>query len=315
MSLEWVPVACDWCGTPGGDLAFEGPDRLMGLEGQFRLVRCPQCGLLRQNPRLAWESLKAYYGEGYDSYAPLNRELPHAWLRLDKRYGFWKHLRAVERHQRGGRLLDVGCGTGLFLEEALRSGRWQVEGVEPTEAAGAYAQRALQVPIHLGRFGEADLPAASFDAITLWNVLEHVEFPVADLRRAHQLLKPGGVLVFSIPHYESLGRRVFGPHWVGWDLPRHLYVFPLPILGDMLSQLGFELVETRCLSTSYDLLGHSLDFWSQTWPPARAGLRRLMLWLYHTLVVRALLVPPLWALDRLRQADTLTVFARALPVG
>ncbi len=313
-SLEFVSVACDWCGTLEGEPQFSSPDRLMGLPGQFQVVRCPQCGLRRQNPRLAWNSLTDYYPEGYDSYARLNRELPHAWLRLDKRYGFWKHLRAVERFCRGGRLLDVGCGTGLFLEEAQRSGRWELTGVEPTPSAAVYAARALGVPVHNGRFGDVDLPDAHFDVITLWNVLEHVEFPVADLRRAHRLLKPGGWLVFSVPHFESVGARLFGERWVGWDLPRHLYVFPVPVLAKIMAGLGFRLADTRCLSTSYDLLGHSLDWWSQDWPPQRAAARRLMLRLYHTAMVRALLVLPLWAVDRLKQADILTVFVQKVAV-
>ena len=156
------------------------------------MVRCRQCGLVRQNPRPTWESLKSYYPEDYSPHVPLVREETSVLRRLDRRYGMWKQTRAAEWFQRGGRLLDVGCGTGVFLEEAQRSGRWEVVGIEPAEKAAAYARKALGVTIHEGRFSDIDLPVNSFDTITMWNVLEHLEYPIADLRRAYQLLRENG---------------------------------------------------------------------------------------------------------------------------
>src|SRR5205085_8920272 len=115
------------------------------------------------------------------------------------RIGPLKQRRYVERFRQAGRLLDVGCGTGLFLAEMQTSGRWQLSGLEPTHDAAAYVRRRLGIPVIEQLFEEADLPPASQDVITLWHVLEHVMSPMATLRKAGELLKPGGYLILAIP--------------------------------------------------------------------------------------------------------------------
>src|SRR5512145_1690770 len=139
--LIWEESLCDWCGSPGGEVLFIGPDLLMELPGEFHLVRCTACGLIRQNPWLAWESLKSYYPEDYSAYEPIIGRERSRLRRADRRYGMWKRLRSIERFQPDGRLLDVGCGTGIFLAEAQRTRRWDLMAVEPSPAAAEYVQR------------------------------------------------------------------------------------------------------------------------------------------------------------------------------
>ena len=313
ITPRWEETTCDWCGTNESELLFEGPDRLMHLPGLFRMVRCRRCGLMRQTPRLAWESLKDYYPEDYVSHIPLIREEPSLLRRIDRRYGMWKQVRAVEEFQRGGRLLDVGCGTGIFLEEILRNGRWQVVGIEPTERAATYARSALQVEIHQGLFSEVALPDNSFDVITLWHVLEHLDHPIADLRHAHQLLKENGWLIFAIPNIDGLEAHIFGSYWVGWDLPRHLYQFPHSTLRTILTTLGFDWVATRRISMTHALLGNSLEFWTQSWNPRYHASARWLLQLYRSFPVRVGLGLPLWVVDRMNLSSVVTIFARKVP--
>jgi 2-polyprenyl-3-methyl-5-hydroxy-6-metoxy-1,4-benzoquinol methylase len=308
--LKWENVTCDWCGSTDSEFLLEGSDRLLHLPGQFRMVRCRQCGLIRQNPRLAWESLKDYYPDDFISYIPLIREEPSRLRRLDRRYGIWKQVRAVEEFQRGGRLLDVGSGTGIFLEEVLRSGRWQVVGIEPTEKAAAYSRTALDVEIHLGRFSEVTLPDNSFDVITMWHVLEHLDHPVADLRHAYQLLKDKGWLIIEIPNVEGLEAKIFGPYWIGWELPRHLYQFPHSTLRTILTTLGFDWVATRHISMTHSLLGNSLEFWTQSWNRRYQASARLLLQLYRSFPARVGLGLPLWIYDRLNLSSVITIFAQ-----
>jgi len=308
--LQWEDTVCDGCGSSQSDYLFEGPDRLLNLPGQFRMVRCQECGLIRQQPRLAWESLKNYYTEAYAPYTPLLREEPSVWRRLDKRYGMWKQLRLVERFQHGGRLLDIGCGTGHFLEEAKLSRRWEISGVEPNATAAAYARQALPANIIEGRFSDTTFQPNSFDVITMWNVLEHVSYPLADLRRARALLRDQGWLVFTVPNVDGLEARLFGPYWVGWDLPRHLYLFPRAQLRTLLNAIGFQLVDMRCFSSSYIFLKHNLEFWSQTWNPPYAAWRNSILQLYLSAPIRIGLSLPLWLLDRLKLTSVITIVAR-----
>jgi 2-polyprenyl-3-methyl-5-hydroxy-6-metoxy-1,4-benzoquinol methylase len=274
--LVWEESICDWCGTPGGEELFSGPDLLMDFPGRFRLVRCAKCGLIRQNPWLTWESLKDYYPEDYSAYEPVIDQERSGMKRADRRYGMWKRLRSIERFQPGGKLLDVGCGTGVFLAEAQRTGHWGLMGVEPSQAA-EYVRKTLNIPIHNQRFAEADLPEGSFDVITMWNVLEHLDHPVEDLRLAVRLLRPGGLLVFSVPNIESLEARLFGPYWLGWDLPRHLYLFPQKRLRTIQEAIGLQQVGTQCIAGSHAALELSLRFWLKArehyGPTAQALLR------------------------------------------
>jgi len=307
----WETAPCDGCGSGDERLLFTGPDRLLGLAGEFRLVQCQVCGLIRQNPRLIWDSLKHYYEGDYSAYAGLIRDEPSRWRQLDRRYGMWKQLRFVERsHPTGGRMLDVGSGTGAFLEEALRSGRWQVVGLEPNERAAAYTRDALKIEVHDGRFSDSNLPLGTFDVITLWNVLEHVPSPTADLRRALELLRPGGRLVFTVPNVESVEARLFGRFWVGWDLPRHLYLFPRPSLHNLLRDIGLKVDAEACISSSHAAVRDSLGFWAQSWPRRLRWLSRPLHMVFTSLPARLATGPVFWVLDRLRRSTILVLSVR-----
>lgn len=306
--IEWVETVCNACGASGGEFAFEGPDRLEKLPGRFRMVRCLECGAYRQNPRPTWEHLQRYYPEDYAAY-----QYADQGSRLKKeirRYGLLKRLRAIQKFQPGGRLLEVGCGTGHFLKEAADSGNWQVVGIEPSPSAAAFVSGQLGLQVHQGRFSEIPLPPESFDAIVFWCVLEHLDCPVDDLRYAHSLLKKNGWLFASIPNFESLETRIFGQYWAGWDLPRHLYVFPRPSLYRIMSKIGFRVIDERCLTTSYDILGHSLEFWSQSWESKHPKAKRFLIRSYRSLLGRLAMILPLAVLDRLRLTSTLTIFAQ-----
>lgn len=299
-------INCDVCSSARRTALFSGPDRLMGLPGTFTFVRCDDCGLIYQSPQLAWEQLERYYGGDYASYAEVLQDEPSRLRRAIKRYGMLKQRWYVERFCRQGSLLDVGCGTGLFLEEMQRSGRWQLSGLEPTSSAAAYVRRRLGIPVDGQVFEQSGFAPASQDVITMWHVLEHFMSPMRALQKAWELLKPGGYLVFSIPNYESLGRGLFGSYWIGWDLPRHLFIFPRFVLRRMLDSCGFRVVDDRCFLISYFTFGHSLTFWSQSWPPALQGAARLLLRAYYTPIGRLGFFPIQLLIERLGLATVTT---------
>jgi 2-polyprenyl-3-methyl-5-hydroxy-6-metoxy-1,4-benzoquinol methylase len=308
--LYWEENTCDWCNESDGELLFEGMDLLMGLPGRFRMVRCKHCGLIRQNPRLKWDSLKKYYPDDYTAYEPIIHTETSPWKRLDRRYGMWKRLRAIERLSPGGRLLDVGCGTGIFLAEAQRTGKWELFGLDPSEKVASYVREHLNIPILQARFEEIGFPPKSFDVITMWNVLEHFNHPITELKRAHELLVDGGWLIFSIPNLESWEAKAFGRYWLGWDLPRHLYLFPRKELRSILSELGFHLESMRCLATAHAALGLSLDFLLKTWLGSDSSIRHLLLRLYRSMPIRLITAIPFRILDELKSSSLITVFAQ-----
>ncbi|MGH7856048.1 MAG: class I SAM-dependent methyltransferase [Candidatus Binatia bacterium] len=142
-----------------------------------------------------------------------------------------------------GRLLDVGCGPGLLLDEARRRG-WSVQGVEASEAPAAIARERFSLPVFSGPLEEAPLPAESFDAVTFFDVLEHVPDPRRVLDHAVRLLRPGGLLVAQSPNLESLMARLTGEKWRWYFLPQHLHHFTPATMEKLLRTAGLVPVRT-----------------------------------------------------------------------
>jgi SAM-dependent methyltransferase len=153
-------------------------------------------------------------------------------------------LDAGGRHlpkQPKGRLLDVGCGNGDFLQFAQRAG-WEAIGVEPDPKAVEVAH-ARGLTVHLGGLETLEAESEAFDGITLNHVLEHVHDPRATLEQCYRLLKSSGWLWLETPNLDALGHAHYGENWVGLDIPRHLVVFTDHALLRLLREVGFARVE------------------------------------------------------------------------
>lgn len=311
MSAEPVfeSIPCGLCGSSEVELLFEGPDRLLGLPGRFRVVRCINCGLLRQDPRPTREMMAFYYPPEYEPYSVAIDEEPSRWRRFDRRYGMRKRRRAIERFCSGGRLLDVGCATGNFLYEMARTGRWQVEGVEPNVWAARYGQERLGLSIHVGELTEVDLPPDSYDVITMWDVFEHLHDPMANLHAVARLLKPRGWFVFSIPNLRSWECRLMGRYWVGWELPRHLYYPTQELMESMLERVGLRVREWRCIGGAYLSFLLSLRFWLKEVIRSTV-LVSILLTLAGALPTRLLTAPLFALITHLNRASIIVGFAQ-----
>lgn len=311
MSSEpaFESAVCDFCGSVETQPLFEGSDRLLALPGCFRVVRCAHCGLLRQDPRPTQATIAYYYPSEYEPYSVAIDAEPSRLRRWDRRYGMRKRQRAIERHCPGGRLLDVGCATGNFLHEMARTGHWQVEGVEPNIEAARYGREHLGLTIHAGELTSAELPAAAYDVITMWNVLEHLHAPMANLRTVAQLLKPGGWFVFSIPNLASWEQRLLGKYWMGWELPRHLLYPSAEQMTTQLNKLGLALVDWQCLVGAYPSFLLSLRFWVEG-VMGHSRWTRAFLRLSGSLPARMVTAPAFALLTRLNRASLITGFAR-----
>jgi SAM-dependent methyltransferase len=297
-ALRMEHVACNVCGEDRYEEHLRRRDLMLFLPGEFRLVRCLNCGLVYLNPRPVPEQLAELYEGEYDQYNPaVVDEKP--LKRLDRRYGLRKRCQAILRHKQAGHLLDVGCATGDFLETMRTYAGWQVSGVELSEAASRYARERLGLDVRTGTLKEAHYAPGTFDVITLWNVIEHLTDPVGELSEMNKLLRPGGLLVFTTPNLNSLDARLFGRYWIGYELPRHYFVFSDDTVAALLARTGFRLAETRCLYGSYAAFMASVRFWLRD--GRLAG--RTLDWVERALFFRPLrlaLAPLFFMADRLK---------------
>ena len=143
------------------------------------------------------------------------------------------------RYRPNGRLLDVGCGDGAYLHYMQGLG-WKAEGVEVDPLAVEQAHR-LGLLIHYGTLEQQGFEGGRFDVITLNHVLEHVHDPLGLLKECQRLLKPEGVIKVLVPNVESAGHRGFGADWRGLEPPRHIYIFSIRALKELVTKAGFDV--------------------------------------------------------------------------
>lgn len=186
------------------------------------MVRCAGCGLVFLRPRPSPSALGSFYP---DTYYPLDQQPSREAFAVAE--GLLARVTGWGRthHQpHAPSILDIGCGTGLFLHMAHEVGL-RVRGIELSESAVEHARAKYGLDVHHGTLETAELPDESFDIVTMWHVLEHLADPVEALRRVARVLKPGGLLLLGVPNFDSIEARIFGRRWYSLDAPRHLSHF------------------------------------------------------------------------------------------
>lgn len=302
---------CNLC--EGHDFRFfiRGRDRLHGVKGMFSLVRCHDCGLIFLDPQPSSVEMMAFYPDDYLPYAK-SPEQETSWLkRLDRQFGVQQLcLPVIQTAGTRGRVLDVGCATGNFLA-GMRTQGWEVWGVEPNPVAAQYAREQVGLNVETGILEDSNFPTEFFDVVTLWHVFEHVFDPRSTLDKAWRLLKPNGWLILTIPHLESPEARLFGPYWLGLDVPRHLFLYTKPVLRRYLAETGFNYARDACVTARRIGVTTSLRFWSTEWQMDEQTRRRILA-IIESLPVRLLLWPYYQTLGMLKQSSFITVFARKI---
>ncbi len=298
-------VRCVLCGSEHYKDYLVRGDLNLFLEGEFHLVQCLECGLVYLNPRPARNEIPTFYPNHYDQFNFAIHKSSFL-TRMDRNYGLHKRCRAVLRYRRHGRLLDVGCATGDFLDAMRRYPGWEVYGVELNERASEYARRQLGLTVTTGTLEDADYPERYFDVVTLWHVLEHIYDPLGALRKIYRLLKSEGILIFTTPNLDSLDAHLYGAFWIGYDLPRHLQVFSYRTLRTLTDKSGFRILDIRCLYGSYAAAASSIRFWMRAKNRDAKWLKTVECFLF-SLPIRVLASPYFFLMDRLRLSSALTV--------
>jgi SAM-dependent methyltransferase len=202
------------------------------------LLRCARCGLVFADP-VRWRiDPEAVYAESYfegEEYADYRRD------RKMLEANFRSLMRRVERWSRGGRLFEIGCAYGFFLNLARR--RWDAQGIDVTEPGVRHAREELGLQARRGDFLEEPLPPESFDVFCLWDTLEHLARPDLYVEKISRSLKPGGFLFLTTGDIGSAVARRRGEKWRLIHPPTHLFYFDRPTVTRMLDRYGLEVVE------------------------------------------------------------------------
>ena len=195
------------------------------------ILTCDACGLARSVPTIDSEELAALYGAVEDpDYLVSEKE---------RRASFQEALEKMERYlsKRKGSVLEIGSAVGLFLEEARDKG-WMATGIEPSRWASDEA-RGRGLDVFTGTLEGYDPKGKTFDAVVLWDVLEHLPDPVAALRRIGELLEPGGLVAFTTVNIGGMGARLLRSRWP-WFMRMHLHYFTSRSLRELVRREGFE---------------------------------------------------------------------------
>jgi len=215
---------------------------------QFEITYCQQChtGLTQNIPDQA--SINSYYkAESYISHSDTKEGLINRLYHYARNFMLKsKHgLVSKTSHVQNGSLLDIGSGTGYFLE-MMKSKQWQVKGIEADEDARKFAQQQFGLDI-LPPEELTELPEKQFDAITLWHVLEHLHELNGSWQQFGRLLKDTGRLFIAVPNHQSYDASHYKAQWAAYDVPRHLWHFSPDSLATLARNHGFQIIEKKIM--------------------------------------------------------------------
>lgn len=241
--FEFETIPCYLCGATSCQEFLIGEEDLTGKEGEFLYVKCDNCSLVYQNPRLNINAIKEFYDSEYIAH------------RKKKNWGILTPLYewAMNKHDRDKdklvrkyatvtketRLLDVGCAVGTFLLHMHDKHNCKISGVDFKD--GLNYPGFEKIDFHEGLFYEQKFEAESKDIITMWHFFEHDYDPNRSLEMAKKVLAKNGKLIIEVPRLDSVSFKLFGSKWPGVQAPQHTALYDKKTFIAMLEKHGFEV--------------------------------------------------------------------------
>ncbi|RLD28192.1 MAG: methyltransferase [Bacteroidetes bacterium] len=210
----------------------------------FQLLYNQEFDFLETFPQPSLEQLPKYYkSENYISHTDTRRNLFEKAYHFVRRMSLKRKLKLINSFSsEEKKLLDVGCGTGDFLQITQKN-KWTISGIEPNENARAIANNKTNNSVfevdQLLKFKQK-----SFDVITLWHVLEHLPKLEEHISVLKSLLKPNGTLVIAVPNYKSYDSQYYKEFWAAYDAPRHLWHFSQSAISKLVAKENMEVFKT-----------------------------------------------------------------------
>ena len=212
----------------------------------FPILECNGCSLrFTQDVPDAEGIIPFYKSEDYISHTDTSKGIVNRLYQLVRKKTLKKKRKLVEKitGSKKGQILDIGSGTGAFVNEMKQNG-WQVTGLEPDAGARTMAKELHNVELEgISQFYQ--LPKESYDAITFWHVLEHVHELSAYVQQLKALLKEKGKLFIAVPNYTSKDAVIYKEYWAAYDVPRHLYHFSPQSMKLLMEKHGLKVLEHK----------------------------------------------------------------------
>lgn len=231
-------IKCNLCNKDNFKVLFETKDYNYNYPGDFKIVKCNNCGLVFLNPRPI--DISQFYPDDY-------LESTENWKEKEKYQLKEQQIRKIEKMKKicklkngKNKILDIGCGRGEFLYYLKEKG-WECYGVEKQKSGVLYGRENFKLNIFEGDLLNINFSAQNFDIITLWHVIEHLYYPNETLKEINRILKPKGILIMSLPNIDSFQTKISKDKSYHLDVPRHLFFFSPQTIKMMLEKTGFKI--------------------------------------------------------------------------
>ncbi|MEK7103917.1 MAG: class I SAM-dependent methyltransferase [Patescibacteria group bacterium] len=267
MEIDFENLShCLFCFSENLVFLFKAKDRLTNLPGEFSLCRCGDCGLVFQNPRVKKEFINHFYTKDIGYLKPhlekkevsrlkyffKNQTLINHFFYKGKKNplyflltwptALFLQIKSWPYFKENGKVLEIGCADGSFLEELKEAG-WQVKGIELSEEVAKFARVARHLDVENKPIEEVSFEAGEFDVIISNMVFEHLYNPFEIIKKVSLWLKPKGELIFSIPYFWGFEFLVFESFSYGLQLPTHTFFFNKKIIKKSLKDNGFAKIK------------------------------------------------------------------------
>lgn len=233
--------SCPNCGAKNIFFVFSAKDYTVSKES-FEIWECKNCTQRFTQNIPDKEVIGRYYqSENYISHSDTSKGLINNLYHRVRKHTLVQKKKLIEKStgKKSGNILDVGAGTGAFLQ-TMKMGNWKAKGIEPDETAREKAKELHGIELEKpGQFFEF-IPA-SFDAITMWHVLEHIHDLHQYIIQLKRLLTPDGKLFIAVPNYTSADAKIYQEFWAAYDVPRHLYHFSPQAIKKLLNTHGLKV--------------------------------------------------------------------------
>ena len=247
MSVEnHQTLQCPFCKSEKTKIAFFLKDHSVSKE-TFSLFDCNDCGLRFTNPIPDASAIGKYYqSEDYISHSNTKKGIVNTLYHAARDFMIQQKINWIKSFTTNKKLMDIGCGTGHFLN-ALKQKGFEVKGVEVDDGARNFAITEFGLQVVTPDVFLSETPADNVGVITLWHVLEHIHQPVDFFRKINESLTQDGILMIAVPNFTSADASYYGDFWAAYDVPRHLWHFSPAFIEKWVKSQGFKLIAKKSL--------------------------------------------------------------------